>query len=432
MNNTQLLSGVILRTILFFLFTSLLPANAQAYLEKDLKQLIQTGSCLSCDLSYANIQSVFLNKQGPIKLNIQGSNLKGAMLRGLKIHDSNFKNTIFASADLRFVELKGADFTGADLKKIDLRSARLSEVNLQETRLIHAIIDGIHLNQVDFSNAVWINGLRCLENSVDFCKIYEPIDVQKFESEKRCKGCIFPGLEFQKKDLSNATIANSYFLCGSFKDSNLSKSTFKNSTLNIVDFRGANLEEIILDQTSLDDAIWSNGLRCLTGSKDRCVFFNENDLKRLQKSKSCINCKLSTLDLSAMDLQNRELNSVNLRYTDLKGTNLSHAILTNADFRNADLNGTDLTFSNLTYADFRGANLEKTLLSDANLNQAIWTDGAVCQNGSKGKCLRCGVIMEFLSRLGLINLKCQFKGERYSESEKKKIDYCNKYFRKKP
>ncbi|HQU15055.1 MAG: hypothetical protein B7Z66_05490 [Chromatiales bacterium 21-64-14] len=117
-------------------------------------------------------------------------------------------------------------------------------------------------------------------------------------------------------------------------------------------------------------------------------------------------CSLEGLHLARVDLTRANLRSANLRGVDLAGanlfgTNLAYASLGTADLHNADLSyaqllgaglggadlrDTDLSHANLGYADLRGARIQGAKLAGARLDQAIWTDGRVCADGSRGEC----------------------------------------------
>ncbi|GBE11594.1 serine/threonine-protein kinase B [bacterium BMS3Bbin12] len=117
-------------------------------------------------------------------------------------------------------------------------------------------------------------------------------------------------------------------------------------------------------------------------------------------------CTLEGLRLSKADLSRADLRSVDLRGADLAGARLVGADLSYGSFgiadlagadltgarlvgtglSGADLRGADLSRSDLSYANLRGARLAGARLTGANLNQAIWTDGRICAQGSVGEC----------------------------------------------
>jgi len=84
-----------------------------------LATLKSTGSCVSCDLTDAN--------------------LSGAMLT--------------------YVNLSKANLTGANLSKANLTGASLSQADLTQA----------DLTQADLSGAFWPDGRRCAEGSIGTC-----------------------------------------------------------------------------------------------------------------------------------------------------------------------------------------------------------------------------------------------------------------------
>jgi uncharacterized protein YjbI with pentapeptide repeats len=87
-------------------------ASLRAQNPDDVKQLLDTRNCPSCDLQNAQIIGVNLNRA-----DLTGANLSGANL---------YRTTLHGAA------LKGAKFAGADLGGADLRDAR--DANLAGAR----------------------------------------------------------------------------------------------------------------------------------------------------------------------------------------------------------------------------------------------------------------------------------------------------------
>jgi uncharacterized protein YjbI with pentapeptide repeats len=83
---------------------------AQAFNPEDLSRLIETRSCIACDLSGADLSGLDLS--GAI---LAGSNLTGATLAG----------TVLVQADLRRAVLNAADLSGAVFQDANLEDASL-------------------------------------------------------------------------------------------------------------------------------------------------------------------------------------------------------------------------------------------------------------------------------------------------------------------
>lgn len=109
------------------------------------------------------------------------------------------------------------------------------------------------------------------------------------------------------------------------------------------------------------------------------------------------NSSMTTMRLDNANLQGANLSNSILQLTNLKGANLMlanlqgahmHGVnLVNANLSLANLAKANLMDANLSGANLTGANLTGTLLLKTNLNNATWTDGRVCAEGSIGKCL---------------------------------------------
>jgi hypothetical protein len=101
--------------------------------------------------------------------------------------------------------------------------------------------------------------------------------------------------------------------------------------------------------------------------------YNPEHLKRLKKTKNCINC----------DLQGANLNGANLENADLQGANIEGTNLQGADLRNANIKGANLEGSKLDGANLLGANLQGAYLRRAKLDPAIRRAGSPHQPGKQ-------------------------------------------------
>lgn len=86
-------------------------------------------------------------------------------------------------------------------------------------------------------------------------------------------------------------------------------------------------------------------------------------------------------DLRGADFAGQRLGGYAFTNSDLGGADLRRADLAGADFVNADLRR-----ARLDGADLRGADLTNARLDDAALDGAVWIDGRVCAQGSRGRC----------------------------------------------
>lgn len=95
--------------------------------------------------------------------------------------------------------------------------------------------------------------------------------------------------------------------------------------------------------------------------------------------------------LHDIDLRHATLTGADLSYADLRHARLAHADLRGAKLLGANLSQASLAEANLEgaaldYANLRGVNLTGAKLDQASLNHAIWLDGKVCAEDSRGTC----------------------------------------------
>ncbi|MBU1192852.1 MAG: pentapeptide repeat-containing protein [Gammaproteobacteria bacterium] len=102
--------------------------------------------------------------------------------------------------------------------------------------------------------------------------------------------------------------------------------------------------------------------------------------------------QMRNMDLAGARLVGATLIGADLAYSqlnlaDLRRADLSNARMTGASLRGTDLRGTRLAGADLSYANLSDARLEGLELSETRFDNAIWTDGRVCQPGSVAQCL---------------------------------------------
>ncbi len=88
--------------------------------QQRVQQLLSTGECLDCDLSYLDLKSANLRGVDLSGANLEGSDLSGANLKGANLdrailYKANLKNTYLADANFRRANLELANLEGADL-----------------------------------------------------------------------------------------------------------------------------------------------------------------------------------------------------------------------------------------------------------------------------------------------------------------------------
>ncbi len=91
---------IVVPTILLLLSAA---TSAQAENPTHLRQLLNTGRCRSCDLSYVNFS----------RQDLSNADLAGANLRGSNLSNANLSNADLSNADLQDANFNNADLTNA-------------------------------------------------------------------------------------------------------------------------------------------------------------------------------------------------------------------------------------------------------------------------------------------------------------------------------
>lgn len=122
-----------------------LSARAETDAYAPFQTLMDTGSCIECNLENANLRGADLSYT-----NLQGTNLQGAKLyRGgphpASLEGANLEAANLHLADLRKVNLRGANLEGADLSLANLYGSDLRGANLEGADLRGANLDRAQL-----------------------------------------------------------------------------------------------------------------------------------------------------------------------------------------------------------------------------------------------------------------------------------------------
>ncbi len=99
-----------------------------------------------------------------------------------------------------------------------------------------------------------------------------------------------------------------------------------------------------------------------------------------------ISMDLISADLRAAILVRADMSYANLTGASLSAANMGYANLVGADLRDADLTAASLLGANLAYADLRGARITDAEIAGAVFDRAIWLDGRICEDLSRGEC----------------------------------------------
>nr|WP_283091861.1 pentapeptide repeat-containing protein [Magnetospirillum sulfuroxidans] len=95
---------------------------------------------------------------------------------------------------------------------------------------------------------------------------------------------------------------------------------------------------------------------------------------------------LTGANLSGSHMQLANFQKATLKNVDFSGSHMHAVNLVGANLEGANLEGVNFLDANLSGANLKGANITRVLWMAANLSGAIWIDGRVCAEGSKGEC----------------------------------------------
>ena len=110
-------------------------SSASAFDPDDLQKLKDTNECKACDLTDADLRTVYL-----LYANLEDANLEGANLEGANLEDANLEGANLEGADLAFAFLGDADLRGANLEGANLEGAYLAGANLEGANLEGALL----------------------------------------------------------------------------------------------------------------------------------------------------------------------------------------------------------------------------------------------------------------------------------------------------
>jgi uncharacterized protein YjbI with pentapeptide repeats len=88
---------------------------AQAASPSAVTQLLETRSCVGCDLRRADLRDADLRGVNLRQANLQRANLRGAKLFGVELQAANLKGADLTDTDLLNVDATQANFKGAKL-----------------------------------------------------------------------------------------------------------------------------------------------------------------------------------------------------------------------------------------------------------------------------------------------------------------------------
>ena len=137
------------------------PAGPQC--EAVAKQGVNWSQCNKAGLQLLNsdLSGAMLNST-----NLQGANLFASKFIKADASYADLSNSNLSFTDFQLARLKGANLRAADLSKANLSHADLSYADLQDAKLTDTVF-----SHADFSNAIWVDGHKCLPGSIGVCRM---------------------------------------------------------------------------------------------------------------------------------------------------------------------------------------------------------------------------------------------------------------------
>ncbi len=119
---------------------------ARAENPNDVKQLLETGKCPSCNLVNADLREAHLIGADLRNANLTGANLtdanlEGADLTGAKLVNANMTRCYFTHADLRWADMTRTNLQESIAFKADTRWAVLQDNNILNAKLLDSGIN---------------------------------------------------------------------------------------------------------------------------------------------------------------------------------------------------------------------------------------------------------------------------------------------------
>jgi len=119
------LAGIKTTAVAAFAAAALCSGPARAFSEADLQKLMETQSCVGCDLTGADLFGVDLSRAVLSDADLTGADMTGA---------------IFYFAIIQGADLTGANLTRADLYGADLFRSKLDGATTTEARICHTVM----------------------------------------------------------------------------------------------------------------------------------------------------------------------------------------------------------------------------------------------------------------------------------------------------
>jgi uncharacterized protein YjbI with pentapeptide repeats len=257
-------------------------ATARAANPDQVKKLLTTNQCPSCDLSGAKLKDANLFGANLMNANLQGADLSGANLGFANLSDANLSNAnatqaYLYGATLGETNLSGANLQGAYLRQVVLIGNNLVNANLQGANLSYTNLGSLNLKGTNLSSANLTGAsftdfrIPGSDPSVETIRQQAALVVNRsvcltgnsFSEELsslKSSGielllADLTGTNLSGANLSNAMMTNLKLDEANLSNANLTRATLrcsslKNAKLDGADLKDTNLEGVVLDGAS--------------------------------------------------------------------------------------------------------------------------------------------------------------------------------------
>lgn len=380
------LSNANLRTALFPGKETLLTGTDLSF--ADMQNIFMPEATLTdADLSYANLQGAELSNA-----NLQGAILAGADLTKANLIFANLTQATLPGAKFIETNLANAQFDEANLCNVDFTKALVVNMRLQGALLVGAILSNLDLQTVGFDENTNVSSAMMQNVNLTNCVLRKLTMSYANLTGATLNGADLTGAEMSYINLTNAK------LCNNVK---LHSASLSNSTLKGADFTGAQLgakdESFTMDPSyaaDLDSGVITERVKKsfadhgyqLSGSAILTVRIQGTEWVIVDNTVSYTITKesnglsvwtyLSTLDaavLAGAYMPNAKFTSANLYAVNMVGVNWYGD---QASAENADMEEVDLACANLSSMVFKqtrmyGCNLDYAYLIGSDLSGAI-------------------------------------------------------------
>lgn len=173
--------------------------------ENPVQQLMETNSCIRCDLSNADLSGLDLDKANLEGSNLSGANLANADLSGAYLVGADLIGANLTETDLSRAKLGLANLASARMDAVDLHAASLPLANLQDTTMIKAKLDGANLTGAYLVNVDLSEADLTEFTSTGFIPF---LGLQRFRLYANLRGANLRGSTLTMADLDDAVLSD--------------------------------------------------------------------------------------------------------------------------------------------------------------------------------------------------------------------------------